>query len=239
MEYIGKQNLEIMEEMAPFYNRFLANQFKTIFKKSGAKSHDHILDFGAGIGSIAVELKKLGFDNVDCLEVDSAMQQIMSTRNLPVYSNMNDLPHMYPYVYLSNVLEHIEDDEALLRTICDEVMEESGILIIYVPAFHLLFSELDRQVGHFRRYRISPLSSVVESAGLVVLERKYVDSLGFFFLLILKFLLKRNLSLTSNKTLLQIYDLIAFPISRFLDRLGLSKCFGKNILLVASRETSL
>ena len=236
MDYVGKDNLEIMEEMAPTYNRLLAKTFRDIFGQFEPIRSTPILDFGAGIGSLAIELKRLGLENVECLEIDPRMQQIMRQRELVVYSDISELPHRYPLVYMSNVLEHIEDDVSLLTKIRDEVMDDSSVLIIYVPAFQLLFSQLDEQVGHYRRYKRSTLTATVTSAGLHIRECKYVDSLGFLALYILKFILRRNLSLSSNRILLKFYDKAIFPVSKFLDRVGLERLVGKNILLIASKQ---
>jgi hypothetical protein len=236
MDYVGKDNLEIMEEMAPTYNQFLAKKFRKIFLRYGYLPSRHILDFGAGIGSLAVELRNLGMENVHCLEIDLGMQQIMQNRGLVVYPVISKLPEKYSFVYMSNVLEHIDDDESLLSSIRNEVMAKSSVLVIYVPAFPLLFSELDEQVGHYRRYTANTLRSVVKTAGLHIEDCRYVDSLGFMALFFLKFALKRNLSLSSNRLLLRVYDKLIFPLSRTLDHLGLDRFFGKNVLLVATKS---
>lgn len=235
MEYSGKDNLEIMEEMAPTYNKFLAKQFRNIFLQCKYQFNDHILDFGAGIGSLAIEIEQLGMKHIHCLEIDAEMQRKMKERGLDVYPDIAQLQRKYKFVYMSNVLEHIEDDVAILARIREEVMQELSVLIIYVPAFQLLFSQLDEQVGHYRRYRISTLTASVVSAGLQIRECKYVDSLGFVALFVLKFLLRRNLSLSSNRHLLKFYDKAIFPLSRLLDKVGLERFFGKNVLLIATK----
>ena len=50
-----------------------------------------------------------------------------------------------------DVIEHIENDVEELDRACN-LLSESGKLIIIVPAFNFLFSDFDRDVGHYRRY---------------------------------------------------------------------------------------
>ena len=50
-----------------------------------------------------------------------------------------------------NVLEHIEDDVAALRTL-RRLLRPGGRIVLYVPALNGLYGAYDRKVGHFRRY---------------------------------------------------------------------------------------
>lgn len=54
-------------------------------------------------------------------------------------------------IVLLNVLEHIRDDDALIRA-CRNALVEGGRLIVQVPALPALFARLDAEAGHFRRY---------------------------------------------------------------------------------------
>ena len=51
-----------------------------------------------------------------------------------------------------NVLEHIEDDLGALQKAFN-LLNPGGILIIEVPASPGLYSDYDRELRHFRRYR--------------------------------------------------------------------------------------
>ena len=70
-------------------------------------------------------------------------------------------------IYAINVIEHIADDVAALAQL-RELLRPGGKLVIFVPAFPMLYSEMDRRIGHFRRYRLTALASATERAGLVV-----------------------------------------------------------------------
>ncbi len=122
-----------------------------------------------------------------------------------------------------NVLEHIEDDLAALRSLHDKLIP-GGRLFLYVPAFPILFSSMDRLVGHFRRYRRPQLIASLARAGFNVHQCRYADSLGFFASL--AFLASGNSSGHINSAAIRMYDQFAFPLSRVLDTLT-AGTFGK------------
>ena len=76
-----------------------------------------------------------------------------------------------------------------------------------------------------------------------VIDSFYVDSIGFFASLAIKFFgYKGSLRLGNNGTWwyaegsLLIYDKFIYPISEILDALGLRYFFGKNILVAARKR---
>lgn len=92
-------------------------------------------------------------------------------------------------IVMVNVLEHIEDDLALLRR-CANTMQPGGRLLTFSPASSLLYSEYDRLVGHFRRYAKEELRARFASANFRIVQIKYFNFIGFFAWLILVRLLR-------------------------------------------------
>jgi len=84
--------------------------------------------------------------------------------------------HSLDGIVLLNVLEHIQDDEAALAQVA-RILKPGGIAIIEVPAGPNLFDIYDRQLLHYRRYRMSDLKQKVCRQGLRVLAQSH---LGFF-----------------------------------------------------------
>ena len=70
-------------------------------------------------------------------------------------------------VGLFDVLEHVEDDLHFLKDV-HETLEPNGLLFITVPAFNLLWSTEDVHAGHFRRYRLRHLRTLLQNAGFRV-----------------------------------------------------------------------
>jgi SAM-dependent methyltransferase len=227
-EYPGTDTLETMRE-AVNYNRFLVTLIR-----SYAHTSDKIADFGAGLGTYAAPLAQAGFD-VTCVEPDSRNAAAIAAQGLPVVDSSAALPAQgIDYAYSLNVLEHIVDDGAALREWVSR-LKYGGRMLLYVPAFNLLFSSMDRHVGHQRRYTRSSLAAVARTAGLTVERTRYVDCAGFMAALLYRAL--RIESGEVNVSALRAFDRYAFPASRIGD-LALGHFFGKNVLLVGRRYTS-
>src|SRR5579862_4313982 len=138
--YEGTALLEIMES-AVNYNAFLFD-LVTRWAPAGAT----ILDFGAGLGSFARRMLQMGHD-VRCLEPDATLRHQINESGLVVYTSLGDVaPASMDYIYILNVLEHVEDDFGLLRQLRDR-LQPGGRLLIYVPAFEELYSTFDKAVG--------------------------------------------------------------------------------------------
>jgi len=232
MDYEGNDELKALEHGAPKYNKFLVTEFAKYrpYDLNGEPS----LDFGAGIGALSALWQELGHGEIECLEPDTKQTNIIRDRGLVSFQSLDEINKSYRFIFTSNVLEHIEEDYAVLSELVEKALANDGILVVYVPAFQVLFSRMDEKVGHYRRYTKKRLVSVVQKAGLEVILCEYVDSLGFFASLILKFF-KLGSDAATNGLVLKIYDGILFPLSRMIDRLGTKHLFGKNLLLVARK----
>ena len=79
------------------------------------------------------------------------------------------------------------------------------------------------------------LKKLVTSSGFRVLSCDYSDSVGFFTSLFLRLFQNQKRFGVNNKHSLAFYDKFIYPISIFLDGLGLRYFFGKNLLLVAEK----
>ena len=157
--------------------------------------------------------------------------QIINKRGFNGVTQINDNDR-YEYIFTSNVLEHIEDDQSALKFLFDHLVN-NGKLGIFVPANRYLFSHIDKKLNHYRRYSKRDLMQKVSEEGFHIDTCVYVDSLGLFAWLILK-LFRVQIS-DSDSRILLIYDRFVWPISKFLDKLGLKKLFGKNLLLLATK----
>jgi SAM-dependent methyltransferase len=78
-----------------------------------------------------------------------------------------------------DVIEHLDDDRAAATELA-RVLRPGGALVLFVPAFRLLWGVNDDLSHHRRRYRAPELRAVVEAAGLVVERLTYFNL--FFFL---------------------------------------------------------
>jgi SAM-dependent methyltransferase len=223
--YSGVENLEVMQE-AHNYNRYLLNL--VISEGRGVPS---ALDFGAGIGTFASALRKYG-TRVICIEPDLPLRQRLLGEQFEAYSSLDPIPEKsVPYIYSLNVLEHIDDDLGALRELYRRLMP-AGTLLIYVPAFEILYSSADKRIGHKRRYTKDVLVRRLEMAGFEVDEARYADSLGFWVALLFKFM--GNKEGRVSPLAVKIFDKWIFPLSTTLDHV-MGRVAGKNVLVIAHR----
>jgi SAM-dependent methyltransferase len=223
--YSGVDNLEIMQD-AHNYNNYLLNIVAS--EGHGATA---ALDFGAGIGTFAAELRKYG-TRVICIEPDYSLRRRLEVIKFEAHDSLDFIPEKsVQYIYSLNVLEHIEDDLEALAQLYRRLVP-GGKLLTYVPAFQVLFSSADTRIGHKRRYTKSVLVRRLEKTGFKVDQAKYVDSLGFVVALLFKFI--GNKEGRVSPLAVKIFDRWIFPLSVILDH-AMSHVVGKNILVIAHR----
>ncbi len=226
--YSGVENLEVME-VAHRYRRYLGE----LISAAGGppRPGQRTLDFGAGVGTYARVARQLGYA-VTCCELDPTLRRRLSDDGFATTAGLSGLLDGHiDFAYTLNVLEHIDDDAATLAAIL-RVLAPGARLLIYVPAFPILFSAMDRKVGHVRRYRRRQLVERVEKAGFTVQSCRHADSLGFLASLVLR--LAPGGDGTLHVRTVAFYDRWIFPLSRRLDRLT-APVVGKNLALVAIR----
>lgn len=222
--YGGRDNLEAMKN-ATRYNDFLLGLIRKYSIGNQA------LDHGAGAGTFAVPMTH-GDMRVICMEPDSSLRAELAQSGLPVAASLEEIAACsVDYAYSLNVLEHIKDDHAAILDLY-RCLKPGGHLLVYVPAFQILYSQMDRHVGHFRRYRRKPLIHLLQTVGFEVSTAYYVDSLGFLATLVYKLVGDRSGSVSPGSVAL--YDSIIFPLSRIIDFLGVGS-FGKNLAIVATK----
>lgn len=226
LSYTGLDLLRALDG-AVNYNALLVNLIL-----ENAAGRQPMLDFGAGVGTFSKLLRNEGID-VKCVEPDPYLSHCLVRDGFSTFGDLNEVPdNSFEFVFALNVLEHIEDDGAALRQLRTK-LKETGRLLIYVPAFELLWTGLDVKVKHHRRYRRKNLERLTRSAGLSVEKSCYVDSLGFFATLVFKILGSKKEDLSARS--IRLYDRYIVPPSKALDRL-FGGLFGKNVYVVASKS---
>jgi SAM-dependent methyltransferase len=210
------------------------NKFLLSLVLAQARKAEKILDIGAGIGTFASALMRNGY-RVHCIEPDKQHASRIANAGLLVATTLEEIEDCScDYIYSMNVLEHIEDDVTALRQWYQK-LKPGGTILLYVPAFQLLYSSMDRKVGHFRRYTRRELSEKVQTVGFEVVGARYVDCIGFLASLLYK--LFGNNAGDLNRWALMAYDRFVLPMSLFGD-IFLGKLFGKNVLLTATRKVT-
>ncbi len=227
--YAGVDELRSNECYLVNYNRDIVEMLS-----SCSAQDDRVLEFGAGLGTLALIWKYLKKTQPDCVEIDPDLRNIIREKGLNCFDDLSQINEKYDFVYSSNVLEHIPDDLDVLRKL-NKIINNGGHLAIYVPAFNYLYNKVDASVGHYRRYERSELIEKIKIAGFSIKECHFVDSIGFFAWLSLRIKKIEPSQKISSGMSLKIYDSYIYPVSKFLDWLGLKHFFGKNILVIAQK----
>jgi len=232
--YTGTQELLDSEAGLIGYSTEIVGKFfsKMELQKRIIEDKGNLLEFGAGTGFLAEIFQTQFHTKPDCVELDPQLTKVISQKNFQCYQFLNQTPQKYAAIYTSNVLEHIENDTAILKELFDSLIP-GGAIGIYVPAHPILYSMMDKEIGHIRRYKRSELKSKVEEAGFIIQSLTYDEFIGFFASIVLKTFGYKNKAGLGSKRSLIIYDKFIYPLSKVLDQFGLRYLIGKNLLLIA------
>ena len=224
--YIDRESLEkIIEPSLRNYNNHIVDLILSVHN-----NESEILDFGAGCGTLAKIIRRKTKNSPTCIEIDEYLKSILTKIGFKVFDDINKTKDRYDFIYSSNVLEHIYDDVKSLKQL-ESKLTKNGTLVLYLPAFQILYSDLDRSVGHFRRYSKKRILKITSDAGFKIDKMFYVDSIGFFCSFIIQILGWNTKFGVGSKNSLKLYDKFIFPVSRFLDALGFKYILGKNIFV--------
>jgi len=177
---------------AHFYPRAILGEFLPFL-------HGSVVDVGAGIGQLTELLAlAVGPKNIRALEPDPRFAKRFRSR-LPHLQLLEKTASSMPNettcdtVTSINVLEHIEDDVSELKHYHKWLAPSHGCLCLLVPARAELFSSIDKDFGHFRRYSKPSLTEILTKAGFAVHRLFYFNFAGYFaWALNFKFLGLRN-----------------------------------------------
>ena len=193
-------------------------------------SGENILDFGSGYGVFCEYMIKKG-NKIDGFEINKNAFLESKKRGINTYSELNKINKKYDTITSSNVLEHIEDDINAINEM-RSLLVNKGILVLYLPASEIVWTKMDDDVNHHRRYSKKDLHSKLKSANFEILESRYVDFIGWFTLIIFKIL---KVQPKFNKKLIIFYDKVFFKFLKYLDII-FKNLIGKNILVVAKKN---
>ncbi|HER62988.1 MAG TPA: class I SAM-dependent methyltransferase, partial [Desulfobacteraceae bacterium] len=193
----------------------------------------------AGTGNFSEYLLQAGVRHLLTFEPSNNMyplleerfrnNSLVETRN--AYFDSHDFHNTFDSMLYVNVLEHIKDDREAMRH-AHAALKPGGHVLIFVPALSFLYSELDRKVGHFRRYARRELVDVVGSAGFLIKKAQYFDIAGIIPWYIAFVLCKQ----TTTAANVSLYDRLIVPIMRRVERI-IPPFTGKNLVLVGQKNS--
>ena len=233
---VGLHTLEVIAK-ADRFNHWMYDQFKSNLK-------GEVLEIGSGIGNISQLVIDDGF-NITLSDYneeycETLMHKFSDDKNVRAILQI-DLLHAdfenqyaellgrFDSIFLLNVIEHIEDDELSIKN-CKYLLKSGGHLIVLAPANSSLYCNLDKELGHHRRYSLSTLTSLLRKAEFNIMSGSYFNFTGiagwWFFGKIMK---RKKIG----------GEMAAFngivPIAKFIDKL-IGKHAGLSIIITGVKQ---
>jgi len=230
--YTGDDVLDVMSKYAVNRNNSIASLITKHFNLEQPVPTVKLLELGAGRGEFINRFVNKANIETYATDLDEDYLQVLSQNHI-VYRDLQSLAHPVNYIFAIDVLEHIEDDVAILKQM-NRVLLPGGKILIYVPSRMELYSAFDKQIGHFRRYGFKEIQDKALSAGFSIDVLRYHDFLGYFAAYYNKFFFKAGNSL--NAKAVKVYDTWLVPVSTVIERLLVRPFIGKDLLLVASKS---
>ena len=177
-----------------------------------------VAEIGAGCGSFTRHYLDNKIDNLVLTEMDKKNLEILNIKylkknNIEVSKNsIENLSGQFDTILYLHVLEHIKDDQKEIEEATKKI-KVNGHLVIMAPAHQEMYSNLDKNVGHFRRYEREFFDKKFQS--LTQIDFRYLDSAGYILYKLNKIFF--NNEDYPSKLKIFIWDKIFTPISVILD----------------------
>jgi ubiquinone/menaquinone biosynthesis C-methylase UbiE len=201
---------------------------------------DNILEVGAGIGNYtryflskkrvyAIELspsclgilrEKFQVDNIELLQMDAASPEILSLK----VKNIDTIVCL-------NVLEHIQNDLLALKNFY-QILCTPGYLILQLPALKFLYGNIDRQLGHYRRYTKKMIAEKVKQTNFKIERMDYINligTFGWFYDARIKGIINQN------EQHVTFFDNRIVPIVRKFER-NIEIPFGQSLIVILKKD---
>jgi SAM-dependent methyltransferase len=140
-----------------------------------------ILDVGCGTGTMIQYLARYG--QAEGIDMDADAVQFCYQRGVSQVQQVTGLPLPFPddsfdLITALDVLEHIEDDRAMLREL-HRILRPGGLFLLSVPAYRFLWGPQDEISLHKRRYIRPEVRERLKTAGFRVRRLSYFNTLLF------------------------------------------------------------
>lgn len=206
------------------------------------------LDIGCGTGFVLAQLERAGM--VGCgLDIDlhGLRRARRHTTSVLVHTSGQEVPFtgQFDVAMLCDVIEHVDDDAALLRAAARATTDD-GYVLVTVPAHEWLWSPVDEVSGHRRRYSRSSLAEAIRRAGSRVVVLRYFQGPALPLLMVSRGLQRlRGDPADPERLMRESVGVPPAPLNALLDAassidIRLSRtplAFGASLIAIAERAT--
>ncbi len=140
-----------------------------------------ILDIGCGTGETLSFLHKL-YPTAKLQGIDVLPEAVIYTKKRKHKAEIGDATKLkfkassFDALLILDVIEHINNDVQVLKE-AKRVLTKDGVIIVTAPAMALIWSNHDKNQGHYRRYSRDGFETIAKKAGLTV---EYISYFNFF-----------------------------------------------------------
>lgn len=233
----GSHTLQVISK-ATLFNKWMYEAFRNQLK-------GEVLEIGSGIGNISRQVMQ---DNLS-LSLSDYNPEYFEWLNKEFNAEKNikeilqiDLLHKnfeteysrlkenYDSIFLLNVIEHLDDDAKAIEN-CRFILKTGGNLVLLAPAYEWLYCNLDKELGHFRRYTLKNLIEVLRKKGMVTTNKQYFNFAGIAGWLLFGKLLNHKLI---GKGEMNAFNTLV-PFVKWLDKFIFNKA-GLSIILTSQKK---
>jgi len=216
------------------YNKWIIENIREAFGKN-------ILEIGCGMGTMidlaAARGRKITGADIDSGFITHAKKKYAGNPDIKIIkADMEGLSRKFkrrPFdtVMMINTLEHIRDDNRALKVIYG-LLTGRGKLAVFVPAFQSIYGQLDKNVGHYRRYDRPGLRKLLEKNNFLVEKLYYMNIIGFFGWFFNSKFLKRGYTPEFQSA---VFDNFLVPVESAVERI-IKPPFGQSLVAIASKK---
>jgi len=205
-----------------------------------------LVEYGCSNGYVMSNLEAAGWEvaGVD-MHIEGLRNAQARARGPLICARIENVSFTEPVdaIGLFDVIEHLENDEGLLRHASDQ-LAPGGVVVVTVPAMMSLWSSFDVMLGHKRRYSRQELISLFQRVNLDVVRVYHAFSFAAPLLWLQRRVLKarkklpmesrRHFMKPPNPLLNRILSTLADVERRFIG-LGAAPPLGTSLLGIARR----
>lgn len=236
MDKVGHTTLERMNQ-AKHYNTWLFAFIRPYIKEP-------ILEVGCGIGTFTKEFVNFG----ETYAIDIQKLYIKQTKKHVTKAKVGvgDIEKgkyffapmggrsarnkKFNTIVNLNVLEHIKDDEKALKNMY-KLIQPKGKLVLLTPAHSFAYTNVDKNLGHYRRYTKKSLSDKFQKAGFNVIDVKYLNWFGLLGWFVTGKILRAKIIPSSN---LRLFNILSRPLL-FIEKF-IHPPFGLSVFIVGQKQ---
>ena len=184
IEYLDPLDIEISypKDMYEQYNSetdagyWVIHRSNEILRELKQFGLSQLVEVGAGTGSVCGFLAQNGIE-ITAIEPLKAGAMSIQKKGVQTICGrleiVNFPPESIKAYGVFDVLEHIENPNQLLDEMY-RTLEPGGYLLVTVPCGQWLWGELDKSLGHYRRYSTRTINEVVSRSGFTQIKSRYL-----------------------------------------------------------------